>query len=261
MKQILMTGLFISILAIAANSQSKHVTHVMNSVSELREISQEVVKDYISLGAEVEHEMARHEIDEGIALFEDHLFELEDYDETTQIVAQLEKLEEIWMPMRLILVREPDKTKAPALITHSTELMQEADKLLGLIEDQVKFHEAKLVNLASREAVLSQRVAMLYIAKYWDINYTNLEKDFKEAKNEFSNDLKELLAATQNTPAIIKQLKRVESEWEFAQETMHFDSKELNPSIIFVSTHQIMKRMDKVTHLYHELHLEKHEKS
>ena len=75
MKRILITGLLISSMAIVANSQSKHVLHIMSSAQELREISQEVVKDYLALGAEVQHEMARHEIDEGIALFEDHLFE------------------------------------------------------------------------------------------------------------------------------------------------------------------------------------------
>ena len=259
MKRILITGLLISSMAIVANSQSKHVLHIMSSAQELREISQEVVKDYLALGAEVQHEMARHEIDEGIALFEDHLFELEDFDKNPQIVEQLEKLEEIWMPMRLILVREPKIEDAPGLIAHSTDLMKEADALLGLIEDDVKFHEAKLVNLAEREAVLSQRIAMLYIGKYWGVNYPTLEKEFNEAKDEFDRDMKELLTATQNTPAIIKQLKRVESEWEFAQEAMHFDSDELEPSIIFVTTHQIMKRMDKVAHLYHDLHLEKHE--
>jgi len=259
MKKLSIITVLLSVTFISGYSQSKHLIHIMNSASELREISQEVVKDYFSLGAEVEHEMARHEIDEGIALFEDHLFELEDYEGNDKIITQLENLQSIWMPMRLILVREPDINSGPSLITKSKELMSTTDKLLVLLEEEMKFKEAVLVNLASREAVLPQTIAMLYIAKYWGVKYPNLEKEFKTTKDKFQDDLRKLLAAKENTPAIIKQLKRIQSEWEFAKESLHLNAKDLNPSIIFVTTHQIMKRMDKVSQKYHDLHLAKHD--
>ena len=251
----LFTILAVMAITITVMAQNKHDLHVLKIAGDQRVVTQEMIKDYFSLGAEVEHEMARHEIDEGIALFEENLFEFEDYESTEALTAAFDKIEELWTPMRTILVEEPDVNKGPALIEHSTDLLIASDALLTLLENQIGNTESGLVNLSSREEVLVERMAMLYVAKYWGVDYPGIDDAFFAAKSEFEDDLNKLVKAETNTPHITKSLQKIVSEWEFSKKALHFEG-ELSPSIIFASTHIIMKRMSKVTDMYHTMHLE-----
>jgi len=101
--------------------------------------------------------------------------------------------------------------------------------------------------------MLSQRVAMFYTAYYWKVPDPNLVKDFDKTLNEFDSAQETLIAAPENTPEINAILNKAKSQWEFAKKGFDLDSGSLMPSVVYVTTNSILKKMNKATGLYQSI--------
>ncbi|MDQ5929737.1 MAG: hypothetical protein QG594_1518 [Bacteroidota bacterium] len=99
----------------------------------------------------------------------------------------------------------------------------------------------------------SQRMAMLYAAKSWGVNY-NVDKELNEIIEIFEKTLDFLLKNPNNTPEIEKILKFHRGEWIFLRKT--FDTPDsLKPEQVISSTKLIFKDFDVLTTMYEKINL------
>ena len=248
--------LFFAVLmmsAFLANAQSLTINKAINKAGRQRMLTQRMTKDYLMIGAGVKVESAQIELDVAVALFEEQFLELEDYAPTEQIADSLEHINMLWSEFRMEIVSAPSLDDAASMIDKANVLLKSSHQVVLLLQEHSGGQSANLVNTSGRQRMLSQRISMYYTAYYWGVDDPSIVKSFNTAKKEFENANNALAKSSLNTEEITKILAKVESQWEFSQKGFDLKSERLMPSIIFVTTNSILKKMNTVTGLYEDV--------
>ena len=111
----------------------------------------------------------------------------------------------------------------------------------------------KLVNIAGRQRMLSQRMAKFYLAATLPVDAATANAEIAKARGEFLAAMDVLRNAPEATVRIREELQLADGQWVF------FDSalKKMQPgttgkplSDVFVSSENLLAVMDRVTGLY-----------
>lgn len=111
----------------------------------------------------------------------------------------------------------------------------------------------KLVNIAGRQRMLSQRMAKFYLAATLPVDAATATAEITKARTEFLAATEVLRNAPEATARIREELQLADGQWVF------FDSalKRLQPgtsgkplSDVFVASENLLAVMDRVTGLY-----------
>ncbi len=251
-KKILLV-LFAGLLSAGLFAQEMTDASAINKAGRQRMLSQRMTKDYLMIGAGVRVESAKKELDDAVSLFEEQFNELQDYAPSPEIEEGLAAVEELWMPFRMQVVSEPKLEDAPALIDQANELLKACHQVVLQIQKYANMKAAKLVNISGRQRMLSQRIAMYYVAYYWKVKNDRIVPDFTKAVDEFEQALEFLQNSDMNTPEINKILKRTRMQWEFSRKGFDLNSGRLMPSVIYITTNSILKKMNTTTALYQKV--------
>lgn len=216
-----------------------------------RMLSQRIAKAYLMVGSEVDVIDARKQLDEVLALFEKQHQMLLDYAPNTAIRESLSAVEDAWVPYRELALEAPDSLRALRMLALSEKVLAAAENTVTLIEKESARSSAKLVNVAGRQRMLSQRIAKFYVAMAWRLEDPSVEKEFNKAMQEFEAGLATLQAARVNTPEISKALERVQSQWAFSKAGFRqYKEGRFVPTVITTTTESILRQMNEITAMY-----------
>ncbi len=226
-------------------------TEAMSEAGEQRMLSQRIAKAWLMLGQGVNPVDAASELDTGIARFEKHFLDLQEYAPNAKIQNSIDKVETVWASLRIHLMEKPNRVRANILIIESEKLLQASETLAKNIEDYTNIHESKILNLAARQKMLSQRMAKLYMAEAWGVKNSDLKNKMVKAIDEFDSALQILMKNPMNTATLKKQLSKVKSQWEFSRMGFNLEKEgRYVPTIIAVSSESILKKMDAINKQY-----------
>lgn len=249
--KISISTLFLTLFfSVTASAQIIGLGSAINKAGRQRMLTQRMTKDYLLIGAGIKVEAASKEIDESISIFEEEHNDLLRYAPNKEIKDALALVDDLWSKFRTKIGAVPDIDAATSIIMESTALMNACNTVVEKIQEYGDVKTAKLTNISGRQRMVSQRLAMFYVAYYWKVPYPNLIKVFDSTVNEYDDNLKFLMAESEKYPQIMETLHKTKSMWNFSKTGFDLKSNKLMPSVIYVTTNVMTNDFNQTTALY-----------
>lgn len=246
----------LALLGVSPNfAQVLDLNDAINKAGRQRMLSQRAAKAYLATGQSLLGERSREVLGTSIALFDRQLAELKAYAPTPEIRDTYTLLESAWGDYRAVLAgRAPSREGAPALIALDGKVLTLAHKGTVQLEQLSGRPVGRLVNVAGRQRMLSQRVAKFYLALAWKAEVPNAATEIDKARAEFVQALDLLHNAPEATASIRRELELARNQWVFYESAIAQRGVETampeRCSNVFLSSENILTVMDKVTGLY-----------
>lgn len=245
-------GATLALAAGAGYAQVSNLGDAINKAGRQRMLSQRMGKAWMSLGQGIEVEAARRVLDQSMALFDRQLTELKAFAPAGETRDTYVQLESAWSGYKALLVgTAPSKEQGKPLLDQAGKVLALAHKGTGLYEQQSGKPGAKLVNVAGRQRMLSQRMAQFYLANTWNVDTVVSQLELAKAREEFIPALELLRNAPEASPEIKQTLVLADGQWLFFDNALKARiSSPKAASDVFVTSENLLQVMDRVTSLY-----------
>ncbi|MCJ8170823.1 type IV pili methyl-accepting chemotaxis transducer N-terminal domain-containing protein [Atopomonas sediminilitoris] len=236
--------------AAATNADAEAV----NRAGQQRMLSQRISKNYLMLGQDIRPDVANRQLDDSLARFEENHSWLSQYAKTDASRAALKRSDELWQQFRSAALQAPSKAQAPALIELSEALLAASENTVKQIEQDTGLASAALINQSGRQRMLSQRIALFYMALSWKLPDPSLAERFNQAVSEFDQSLQQLQQAPQNNPEISQLLHKADAQWQFSRKGFALSNDaRFVPTLISTTSESLLGNMEQLTQAYTRL--------
>jgi len=178
------------------------------------------------------------------------MIELLEFAPNEQVVEAIDEVQASWRIYSLKVLSYPNKTMGSVLFKLSSKILNDYDDLLILLEKQTEKEGVRLINLAGRQAMLAQRMEMLYLAQDWGLANKGIFSALKDANEEFEETQNLLLASNMNKPQMVERLNSTLETWRFLKGKF---GNVPSPLAILDMTSAIQDKLLEIAAMYTEL--------
>ncbi len=226
---------------------------MINVSGRQRMLSQRIVKAYLQVGLGVSPELSRRQLADAVQLFENQLKQLRRGAPDAQSRQSLASMEKQWRRFKFVAMGPVNRGGAESLLGMDTELLAAAHEMTLALQSRSGIATARLVEMAGRQRMLSQRLAKYYLARGWGIASHSAARELGSAHVEFDGALATLRTAPENTAEIQKELEAVALQWEWFKNALALEGAASYGIIVANASEAILNSMELVTALYEKL--------
>ena len=239
-------------------AQVVNLNDAINKAGRQRMLSQRMAKGYMALGQGVLPLDAEKALATSMALFDRQLVELKAFAPTPDIKATYLQLEAKWSEYKGALVgAKPDAQGAASVMQLSNVVLTLANQGTVQLEKTSSKPVGKLVNIAGRQRMLSQRMAAHYLAASWNVQAASAKAEMLKAQDEFLLAHDTLAKAPENTERIAGELVLAQQQFVFFQAALQNlqvgRANKAPMSEVFQTSERILQVMDNITNLYSKI--------
>ena len=246
---LVVVSLFItSVSAIEITS----IAQAVDIAGKQRMFTQRMLKDYAMVGMGNTFGKPGEDLKKIVETFEEHLDSLIKYTENDETKKSLEKVKELWTPLKSTLLEPPSKEKVEKLQVGLDALLKAADVSTKLFAKNSGKTSGEIINISGRQRMLSQRMASLYMLKVWEMEDPQFNTKLNDAMQLFKSSLTKLESSNLNTDEINGLLAKVKRSFMFF-EMMSRSKSKFVPTLIYKKSNDILLNMNSVTQKYVEL--------
>jgi hypothetical protein len=226
----------------------------VNRAGEQRMLVQRIAKSFMQIGLNVLPLPAKNELDAAVQRFEANLRALEQHATSEDARSALRTLDAAWQPLKQTTRGTPRRATA-ILVSHlADEALLAAERLTRVLQNSAgPATGSRLVALAGRQRMLSQRMAKAYLLISWDDHSEATREELDAAINEFSGGLTVLKGRSENSPTIGRELEDMSLQWEWLQNAMASEGAANYRLIVAEASESILQAADHLTSLYEQL--------
>jgi len=240
-------------LGLGAHAQVLDVNDAINKAGRQRMLSQRMAKAWLAMVHKTESGAAQQILDRSMALFDRQLAELKSYAPNAELRKTYADLEGAWSEYKGALVgKHPSRDGVGGLLDTDARVLTLAHQGTVQYEAVTSKPVGKLVNVAGRQRMLSQRMAKYFYAAALKVEPTQAQAEITKARTEFLSAMELLRNAPEATSGIKDQLTLADNQWLFFDLAL----KEINSagpkalSDMFVTSENLLSVMDRITGLY-----------
>lgn len=215
-----------------------------------RMLTQRMVKAYAQILNDVDPEVAQEQLEKGVSLFGQRLVLLEEQAPNEEVRASLARVEQLWNAFEPIVSGPVNEAGMQLLLEIDDKLLGATHEVVLKLQDHSGTAPAKLVNIAGRQRMLSQRIAKLYILISGGVQNAGLSDQLQSARYEFEGAQADLKTAPENTQEIQQSLAEVDRQWIIFRASFQLEEGKYVPFLVARAAEKIFKQMDKVTAMY-----------
>lgn len=224
---------------------------LINRAGRLRALSQRLSKAYVQaqlnvlpLRASEIQTQCRHSIAQSIETLQRQPGNASTKLAMTAVIAHADKL--------IGLTSSPHHTNRPVDVLQVADLMlSAADELTQAFEKMADQALARVVNMAGRQRMLSQRAARAYFMKASDSQRAQShQQQLMAARDAFNAGLSYLTKAPLSTPAIQQQLALAQGQWLFFDQALRQSANTQSLQTVATTSERMFEVMDELTSLY-----------
>ncbi|MEW6646727.1 MAG: type IV pili methyl-accepting chemotaxis transducer N-terminal domain-containing protein [Pseudomonadota bacterium] len=214
-----------------------------------RMLSQRILKSYCELGLGEDTGTSHEQLQQAVNLFEANLLQLETLPVGEAVKAGLARVRTAWAPYRELALTAPSKDNAQKMLAIAHQLLPLTHEVVVQMEQDASSATGRLVNVAGRQRMLSQRMAMFYLLRLWGVGGPDEEAMADTAAKEYAAGLKELRAFGGNNKEMVALLNNLDRAYQLLLKARSDKAGNLS-FLISTTSERMLDDADQLTALY-----------
>jgi nitrate/nitrite-specific signal transduction histidine kinase len=240
--------------SLTSQAQVSSLSDAINKAGRQRMLSQRMAKSWLAVLMGVDTAQAQLVLDRSMSLFDRQLVELKSYASTDALKQTYQQLDQVWGDFKSTLVGQvPNRNLAARLLELDSAVLKLANQGTGQFEALATKPAGRLVNMAGRQRMLSQRMAKFYYAASLPVQAEQAKTELLAARTEFLSAMQTLKNAPEATNRIKEDIGLAETQWMFFDQALQkigASATSKAHSDVFVTSENMLSSMDRVTSLY-----------
>ncbi len=233
-----------------ARAQQLALSTAINRTARFRALSQRIAKAYCQIHLNVLPEQARAVLASARKLVQSGFADLAQAQWSGELAAQLLQVQTLAQGLEALLVQPPSKESVSAVSQQADKMLLSADSATQSLEKLSKTNSARLVNMAGRQRMLSQRMAKNYSLVAAGLSNKAMTDQMISDATQFKQALVILSAASVSSPGIRDELALGESQWVFFDAALQRQPDARGLQAVATTSERLLEVMDKVTGMY-----------
>ncbi|MCG8670898.1 MAG: hypothetical protein MI867_15915 [Pseudomonadales bacterium] len=243
----------ISVLFFAKLSWASSLSdaEILNRAAEQRTLVLSVAKNYVLAAANIDVKSSQKEQSKSLSQFTHNLQVLKFNTPNTYIRESLKTLNKDWNDFTALTTQKASPENVEAVIEATNKLVFVADLITANWRGLSSDRELEALNLAHMQAMLSERIGLLYAAHYYGLKDDWVVMELNETLQAYESSLAFLKRFTGKDSEVAKNLEQVGHQWTYAKQGFaKFNQGHYLPKVIAVTMGTMQQEMNTVARHY-----------
>lgn len=224
----------------------------VHKAAEQRTLVMRITRDHLQMAANVDFQAAKTDLEANLETFEFLLGQLEHNSPNSAINRRVLNIKQQWQSFRSAAMMTPGAESSLALIEESNELLLNTDMLMRDWQARLPRNYGHQIDMAQQQSMLSERINVLYLAKYIDVDADWIEEEMGHTVAAYEAGMDALRMDSKDTavdPLIVAQLS---SNWDYAKLGLEqFSNGKYVPVVMSVTLNSMVQQTNTLADAYH----------
>lgn len=251
-RQLMRAGMCMALvvaLPLAAQARMALPTAI-NRIARNRALSQRIAKAYAQQQLGVSPGRARDVLDTARSLVRTGFDETMSQPWPGEVTTLLAALRAQFEQLEILVQQDPTHERVLQVSTQADRMLHAADLATTALEKLAQKKSVRLLNLAGRQRMLSQRLAKNYCLQAMAGEHKVAAELLAADAREFESALDELSKAPLSTPAIRAQLELAQNQWVFFAAAIKHNPDTRGLDVVATTSERLLEVMNHLTDLY-----------